>query len=392
MILLWLMALIFGDGGTATVRVPTEAELRVAVERWQREVNFTSTYRFTRGFARSSEQALRGETDPALGRALHPARGIFNKPGRAFRATGVLNKWGPSLLLTFDPGVAGICYKKGDFTLEPVIEASNGVLALRYFPRRFELYGEEVKNVHIRRRAGDVEAPWAPGAMTAGLPTPLHPLLGGPGPLPFAGLSVARISRLDAAHLEALCEGTREIGLDAEGKALVASVHRRVVFLTEKGTPVVCRIEETIDRFPSRGPPTRDKFVTVAEGFRECPGGRVARQVRCIAMQQDDVIRVFDWISDDLGNRPPTAGDFAVEVPEDVPVRGLSKGYEPGSVRAIRLDDIDPADVLPEPPPTVPSFTLLNTEGLKTLFTSWAVGISLFAAIAGWYRFRQAVT
>ena len=366
--------------------VPSEPALRAAVGKWQKEVCFCSTYRLETGFAKSKEGALLGQMDRGLGKILHAESGIFDKPARAVQAWGTFNKCGKSVLHTFDAGKAGILYKKGDFTLEPIVELTNGSLGCVYFPRRWELRGEDARVASIRRWEAGPGKPWAGGRMTSRSLNPLNPMWADEAQ-PFADLEITGILRLDDESFEVTCRGRKAI--EMQPSRLTSTRRRRIVFQESKGPPVVRRIEETVERFSPDAPTEilgRDEFYAILDDFRECPGGLVARSVRFVAMQQADAIRLREWRSEDLGMRTPSEADFAVEIPEDVRVRGLKTGYGTGKDRSIRLDGIGVGDLEESPPVPRRPPALVNPTKLNGLLRSWLAGIAAFALIFARYR------
>jgi hypothetical protein len=151
-------------------------------------------------------------------------------------------------------------------------------------------------------------------------------------------------------------------------------------------------VEEVVERITRDEPSKvlrRDEYQAILSDFRECPGGWVARRVLLVALQQNDVIRVREWRSDDLGDQPPTEADFAVTIPSDVRVVGIKRGFPTGSVRAmdpskVNLLDLEDDNLAAKPPRRRP---LLQT-GLGQLLLAWGVGIAAFVVIAGWSLFK----
>jgi hypothetical protein len=319
---------------------------------------------------------------------VHEARGVFNKPGSGFEATGVFRKRGPMMRCTFDAGVAGIQYgrTKWDITREPVDESTDGFVGIRYFPRRWELLGDEAKAAVVEYRAHNADEAWAAGDMTANGPNPLNPMLGNDNQ-PFAGLRIAEIRRLDGEHLECVCRERKE--KKWRRVAIWETRNRRIVFWTKPALPVVEKIEDVVERTSPDDPSKvlgRDEFQAILSDFQECGGGWVARRVLLVAIQAGDVIRVRQWQSEDLGNQRPADSDFAVAIPADVRVVGLKQGFPPGTARSldpskINLPDLDRQDPAGEPLEGPP----LGQTSLGSLLLAWGLGLVAFGLIAGWY-------
>ncbi len=68
---------------------------------------------------------------------------------------------------------------------------------------------------------------------------------------------------------------------------------------------------------------------TARRDFVECPGGLVPRQVVMTSdsrpsTEESSTVFFKEWISDDLGDRPPTRDDFVLTIPADAVIIGLN--------------------------------------------------------------------
>jgi hypothetical protein len=81
--------------------------------------------------------------------------------------------------------------------------------------------------------------------------------------------------------------------------------------------------------------------------FRDCPGGPVARRVVSVLKAENDAVVVREWVSPDLGDRPPAEADFVIRIGPRTSVGGYRNAPPRGSddrridITAITKDDLD---------------------------------------------------
>lgn len=75
--------------------------------------------------------------------------------------------------------------------------------------------------------------------------------------------------------------------------------------------------------------------------FRECPGGAVARCVLFASQSsRAAAVHVTEWISGDLGDRPPVDEDFQITIPKSTVILGVAAPLPPGEVRTLDIRDL----------------------------------------------------
>jgi hypothetical protein len=371
---------------------PTAESLRRDVARWSEEVSFRCTFRLRSGVANSTAEALRGEVDSKLG-----------SPYSRWECRGEFQKLGQKMRCAIDFGSPGYRYgpARGEITLEPVEEATNGLVAARRFPRRSEIDGENAKVAIVQLRVKLQGQALLAGAMSQPTMLPLIPVRS-TAEQPFEALQVDDVRAIDAEHVEVLCTG-RQQGRNRRTD-YVETRKRRIIFWTKPVPPVVERIEEHDERTSLEGPARllgRDEIHAILSDFKPCPGGMVARRVRYVEQSEglrarrwkleEPGVRVLEWSSDDLGDQPPTNADFVMSIPSDVRLVGLKQGLPSGTERTLDLNKIGPSDVeepVTTPTPREPPF--LHT-GLGKLLVSWVVEVIVFGCVLARHLSNRAI-
>ncbi len=368
--------------GSPPSETPTAESLRGEARRWFEEVSFRCTFRLRSGVANSVAEALRGEVDSKLGSAYS-----------RWECRGEFQKLGPNMRCVNDYGSPGFQYgpKWGEVTLEPVEEATNGLVMVRRFPRRGEIFGDKARVAKVERLRKPQGQTILAGPMSGVTILPLIPMHS-TAEQPFESLQVEGVRAIDGEHVEVLCTGRQQ---GRNGRIDYAeSRKRRILFWTKPAPPVVQRIEEHVERTSLQGPTKvlgRDEIHAILSDFKPCPGGMVARRVRYVEQSEglrarrwkleEPGVRMLEWSSEDLGDRPPTDADFTMSIPSDVRLVGLKQELPPGSARTLDLSKIGPSDL--EEPVAAPASReapLLHT-GLGRLLVSWVVEMIVFGFV-----------
>jgi hypothetical protein len=323
----WLLLCAIGSGPSESDRAIAET-LRAAVEQWQREVAFRSTYRLRSGLAGSLEAALRGEINPKLG----------GGPSMRFEATGVFHKQGPNLRcsINFVGGPLMLSPAKSDqpppLLNRPWDEASDGRVQVSYYApttlRPPKGTYASVAQVEKRRR----ETPsMAAGYFTETYINPLRPWAN-PHDDPFGVLPLAGVKTVDAEHVEVASQEKSESGIEK---------HWGVLYWTKPSPPVVQKV--SLELVFSDG--QRAEMFSVLSDFKQCPGGMVARRVLLANPSTPNLVSVEEWRSPDLGERPPSSEDFAITVAPTTIVHGFKDEPRNAKIRRLEPSKIQLADL-----------------------------------------------
>jgi len=385
--------LILCTVGSPPSDTPTAENLRRGVQRWSEEVSFRCTFQLRSGVANSTAEALRGEVDSKLG-SLY------------FRwvCRGEFQKLGPKMRCVIDFGSPGFQYGlgRGEITLEPVEEATNGLVVAQRFLRRSEIFGEEARVATVKPWRKPQGQALLAGRMSGTTILPLIPMRS-TAEQPFESLRVEDVRAIDGEHFEVLCTG-RQQGRNRRID-YVEMRNRRIIFWTKPVPPVVERIEEHIERTSLEAPTRllgRDEIHAILSDFKACPGGMVARRVRYVEQSEglrakrwkleEPGVRLLEWSSEDLGDQPPTDADFMMSIPSDVRLVGLKQGLPPGTARRLDLSKIGPSD-LEEPVTTsTPRETPLLRTAFGRLLVSWVVEVIVFGCVLARHLSNRAAT
>ena len=379
--------------GSQPSDTPTAESLRRDVQRWSEEVSFRCTFRLRSGVANSTAEALRGGGDSKLG-------SLYSR----WVCRGEFQKLGPKMRCVIDFGSSGFRYGpgRGEITLEPVEEATNGLVAAQRFLRRSEIFGEEARVATVEPWRKPRGQALLAGPMSGTTILPLIPMRS-TAEQPFESLRVEDVRAIDGEHVEVLCTG-RQQGRNRRIN-YVEMRNRRITFWTKPVPPVVERIEEYIERTSLETPTRllgRDEIHAILSDFKAFPGGMVARRVRYVEQSEglrakrwkleEPGVRVLEWSSEDLGDQPPTDADFMMSIPSDVRLVGLKQALPPGTARRLDFSKIGPSD-LEEPAPTsTPRETPLLRTGLGRLLVSWVVEVIVFGCVLARHLSNRAAT
>ena len=258
---------------------------------------------------------------------------------------------------TIDFGSPGFQYgpRRGEITLEPVEEVTNGLVSAQRFLRRSEIFGEEARVAKVELWRKPQGQALLAGPMSGTTILPLIPMRS-TAEQPFESLQVKDVRAIDGEHALVLCTG----GQQGRNKRIdyVEKRNRRIMFWTKPVPPVVQRIEEHVERTSLEGPTRllgRDEIHAILSDFKPCPGGMVARRVRYVEQSEglrarrwkveEPGVRMLEWSSEDLGDQPPTDADFMMSIPSDVRLVGLKQGLLPGTARRLDLSMIGRSDL-----------------------------------------------
>ncbi len=171
----------------------------------------------------------------------------LGSPYSRWECRGEFQKLGPKMRCAIDFGSPGYRYgpARGEITLEPVEEATNGLVAARWFPRRGEIFGEKAKVASVQRSVKPQGQALLAGWMSQPTILPLIPMRS-TAEQPFEALVVDDVRAIDAEHVEVLCSG-RQQGRNRRTD-YVERRKRRITFWTKPVPPVVERIEEHNER------------------------------------------------------------------------------------------------------------------------------------------------
>ncbi len=122
-------------------------------------------------------------------------------------------------------------------------------------------------------------------------------------------------------------------------------VRERVTFSTKYKPAVLLKQESYIDRRQA-GSKCATEFLPEAERFVQVSGGWLpARTMRVsgpveVKDKTEPKWMADEWVSEDLGKRPPMPEDFVLIIPEHVEVRGLKDTPSVGTVRRLDMNTL----------------------------------------------------
>ena len=307
--------------------------LDAAIEEWRFGVEFRSHFTYRQAVVASKSDGLTGRFGTEIpDSATDKATGVFHKRGETMRF---------SLDYAKPPDAAT---PQGDVVTNYSFDGvTSGQLWLEYLPS----YGEYGNTVRLSAKPESQSATLVGGPSGNAV---LNPFAFGGGvhgsPLRQFAVQTAgqdpvdtSVVKTDADHLSVVMTRAKEGG---------STETMRVTFWTAPSPAVIERIETVSDN-----PEPRQRVESVAEAseFVQCGAGMMARRVRSVAgpLVPLDSTRavwvVHEWVSEDLGNRPPTDDDFLVSIPPSVHVVGLREPPPPGAVRTLDLTEINPDDL-----------------------------------------------
>jgi hypothetical protein len=338
--------------------------LNAAIDEARWKLEFYCTCRFRAAWGTSREEAL-----AKLQRA-NVVQGVMARKGELFRAAGRSQGSGnwpdnfecvesPTLQLTWYGGASG---NRRQLEAQPVRIArtprvQSGLERLLYSCPTFHL---DPLN----------EGGWRTGRVLERIE-----------PTPDAQMRVSNtVERPDADHLIVQMEVYRNTRLVSRSRA---------TFGTRYKPPALVRLETFTDDRDVADRPAANSLLE-ASRFVEVTGGWLPSRLLLTGgpyvLNKDEPPQwlASEWVSDDLGRRPPTAEDFVVTIPEQVEVVGLKEPPPLGKVRRLAItswhaDDLDERKeepVVPRRTPRAPGSAIVRTW--LTL-----LGIIAMAGIAG---------
>ncbi len=316
-------------GAPSESDVAVAQTLRAAVEQWQTQVAFRSSYRLRGGFANSVEDARRGEINAKLGGGY----------AIRFEAAGVFHKEGPKLRCSIEFAGGRVLLSAGADGAPPATanrpwdEVSDGRVQVSYYPPTTlrPAIGQFGNAAQVEKRRPET-ADMAAGCATEIYINPLKPW---PNPNEdFLGHgALVGVEAVDEQHLEVARQERSEIGLET---------NRRVLFWTNPSPPVIEKVSaEYLEPDGTR----RQSFTSLSD-FKQCPGGLVARRVLHVAVLSRDHIAVQEWRSDDLGDRRPSGDDFAITVAPTTKIMGFKDTSAQAKLRRLEPSKIQLAELI----------------------------------------------
>lgn len=324
--------------------------LRAALDQWEADVEFRSTFRYDEGYARSVADGLAGRMDEELGAA---------RPLGVIHVTGEYHKRGEHVRMRWSyekpPAPVSAASPQGATDTGRIVthvsfeEACNDeVFGTYLFPIPTESGVKRQFNqfdlIPVRDRKHP-KRPAIPGPWSSRVLSPLAPWKNGNvHPLWLAARTrnqqevKAELVRLTGGRVKVVLSGVIS-GLPSE---------RQVLIRLDETVPVVERIE---DRSTFSNGDT-DEVVVVLSDFVECPGGPVARRMRHVHRGRTGIVTTGDWVSEDLGSVPPTDADFVIAVRADALIHAQTVPPIRDGVRRFRFSNLDESDVGDRPPIT----------------------------------------
>jgi hypothetical protein len=305
----------------------TIAALGAGLEQWRKTVQFRSTFRLREGTAKSVEAGLRDGVDPSLPRGVVEATGVFHRQGELMRFT--LDYGRPPVPVPPALGLPPPPPGGGSFQNVSYDEVTNGRIQVRYHP------GPSGDNVSVEPRRPDVIGA---GQFAQSEINPLYPYRN-PRFDPFKPWDLGR-QQPSKRDVTAVDDGQTEVKLTTDGEWKQT---RRMRFRTAPGIAVLTEIVEIVTTPQGKNIETHVR----RSDFRDCPGGPVARRVVSVLKAENDAVVVREWVSPDLGDRPPAEADFVIRIGPRTSVGGYRNAPPRGSddrridITAITKDDLD---------------------------------------------------
>jgi hypothetical protein len=211
-------------------------------------------------------------------------------------------------------------------------EVTNGRIQVRYHP------GPSGDNVIVELRRPDVIGA---GQLSQSAMNPLYPYRNPRfDPFKLWDLGGASGQQPIKREVTAVGEGQTEVTLTQDG---AWKQSRRVRFRTAPGPAVLTEIVEVTP--PPQGK-TTETHIRLSD-FRNCPGGPVARRVVSIHLRENGRVAVREWVSTDLGDRPPADADFVIRIGPTTTVGGYRNAPPRGAddrridITVITKEDLD---------------------------------------------------
>lgn len=328
-------AAVIGGTVLATRDTSELKQLEAGAATWLNQVEFTSTYKIYEGTARTFEDGVAGRIE---GKQLW-ATGRFSKMGDKMRFS--LDFGSPPVMVTVD----------GKEAYGPDSLISWDHLGDSNFQMSYDPYKGEGGLLRVR------ETKFAPGIPFPVLQAvhsdnPLKPSIT-LGPTPSAPLGrlfdLRLLDRRAMANEEEIRTTIENVSDDylrviRETKETPPKQRKTVVLWTKPNPAVVTQVTNEV-RIGNSSDYRRHSYI--ASDFVNCNGLMVPRRVRSVGMDPDKRWSVHEWVSEDLGQRPPKAEDFVIRLPANAQVQGL-RNPPPvvQDVRPVSVDALDKRDLI----------------------------------------------
>ena len=361
----------------------TIAAMRAALRQWLQDVEFVCTYRWTSGRASSIEAALARKWGIEFQEAA--IEGVFNKG---------LGKVRVSADYSAEPVIVSQTAETAEVANLDFDEVANSEVALRYMPRLNpdKQRGEALFTPRDlpfdkgRRVLGPFDAGWH----SRGRLSPLYfsgPEIGAELDVPDAASNIVQTVVRNDQQAIVIRLQYKERGYQHD---------RRVTFSLAWGTPVIESVELTMVG------PAGDRWQSKTQGFRfvQTPGGPVASIVRNAITNRDPrhpelPFAVYEWRSDDLGQRTPTHADFLVPIHQQTDIYGVAKTSNPLTDGKLDVDKVDLAAVTTRWAEggvgPVPRDAAAAPRASRWGYVIVIVNVVALAAIIAFYRWRRAL-
>jgi len=326
-VIFWLVTLL-----RAADPIPPQAieVIRAGIEQWETDVEFVGNFESSSGKSSSIEKATAGDYDLTDGKLNQSsASGKIAKLGTLLRAQLHYLDGPKKAESPFGLPMKGAEYFRNiDFD-----EVTNGQLQIRYDPKEGDLGDDAV--VALRREM--LVKSLAAGLMSEGLRTPLTPtglrLSELFDAIPHGGSwANTKLTNIDQDYVE--------IQLDTAERN--AQINRRIRIWISASPPVITEIE---DSTYFKKEPIDWELIKLSK-FIECPGGKVAREIRRIHSGGKPPYTTDLWYSTDLGQRIPSKNDFVIEIPATTIIGGLRNPPPPGKLRSLDITSMQLSDLL----------------------------------------------
>jgi RNA polymerase sigma factor (sigma-70 family) len=362
-------AVIAGGTVVATRDTSELKKLEDGVAKWVDQVEFTSTYKLYRGFARTFEDGVAGRIEDK-----HVwATGRFSKMDDKMRFS--LDFGGPPVSTIVD----------GREVFGPDANISFDSVGDSNFQMFYDPYKGEGGLLRVRETIFVPGSPFSlPEALD--LENPLQPSITHTRSAPHG---IGRLFELttmenqDETGIRTTIENLsgERIQVVRETKEAPPKERRTFVFWT-KPNPVV--VTQVINEYRVGNTSEYRRRAEIVSDFVNCDGLMVPRRVLSVGMDPEKRWLVHEWMSEDLGQRPPTAEDFIIRLPANARVQGL-RNLPPlvQEVRAVSVDELDKRDLISTARTTPAGIRWSDYTGAIVLGASVVLllGVGIFAIL-----------
>lgn len=163
---------------------------------------------------------------------------------------------------------------------------------------------------------------------------------------PFSAAGSAKFGDASVVGVRALADDRIETTTESSNGTTDAALTQRsvITWWMKPSLPVIERIHRTIYK---DGKAAAEQESRLSD-FKECSGGYVARRIIYEVRAGGKSILLQEWVSEDLGETPPTDGDFVVSIPATTIVQGMSNPPPPGTERRLSLTEYAPRILAPQ--------------------------------------------